>query len=68
MYGVFTNHEEVAFVFSESREASVAENVLERFQGVLVSDFYTGYDSIACIQQRCLVKLPRSGRRRLMGN
>ena len=56
---VFTNHEEVAFVFSESREASVAQNVLDGFQGVLVSDFYTGYDSIASIQQRCLVHLMR---------
>jgi hypothetical protein len=26
---------------------------------VLVSDFYTGYDSIACVQQRCLVHLMR---------
>lgn len=56
---VFTNHEEVAFVFSENREASVAHNVLEGFQGVLVSDFYTGYDSIASTQQRCLVHLMR---------
>jgi predicted RecB family nuclease len=56
---VFTNHEEVVFVFSESRQASVAQNVLEGFQGVLVSDFYTGYDSIASIQQRCLVHLMR---------
>jgi hypothetical protein len=51
----------VAFVFSESREANVAQNVLEGFQGVLVSDFYTGYDSIASIQQRCLVHLTWSG-------
>ena len=56
---VFTNHEEVVFVFSESREASIAQNVLEGFQGVLVSDFYTGYDSIARVQQRCLIHLMR---------
>jgi predicted RecB family nuclease len=55
----FTNHEEVVFLFSETREASVAQNVLEGFHGVLVSDSYTGYDSIACIQQRCLVHLMR---------
>ena len=56
---VFTNHEEVVFVFSESREASVAQNVLEGFEGVLVSDYYPGYDSIPSKQQRCLVHLMR---------
>jgi len=56
---VFTNHEEVAFVFSESREASVAQNALEGFEGVLVSDYYPGYDSISSMQQRCLVHLMR---------
>ena len=48
----FTNHEEVVFLFSETREATVAQNVLAGFQGVLVSDFYTGYDSIGCIQAK----------------
>ncbi len=56
---VFTNHEEVAFVFSESREAQVAKDVLDGFEGVLVSDFYTGYDAAASTQQRCLIHLMR---------
>jgi Transposase IS66 family/RNase_H superfamily len=56
---VFTNLEDVAFVYSESREASTPQNILKGFQGVLVSDFYTGYDSIACAQQKCLVHLMR---------
>ena len=56
---VFTNHEEVAFAFSESREASTPQDVLQEFRGVLVSDFYTGYDSITCSQQKCLVHLMR---------
>jgi predicted RecB family nuclease len=56
---VFTNHDEVAFVFSESREAQTAKNVLEGFDGVLVSDFYAGYDAVAVTQQRCLVHLMR---------
>jgi predicted RecB family nuclease len=56
---VFTNHEEVAFVFSENREATVAQGTLENFKGVLVSDFYTAYDSVATKQQRCLVHLMR---------
>lgn len=56
---VFTNHEEVAFVFGENREAQIAKDVLEGFQGVLVSDFYSGYDSIVGAQQRCLIHLMR---------
>src|SRR5260370_851721 len=56
---VFTSLEEVAFVLSESREASTAQNLLADFKGVLVSDFYTGYDSIDCVQQRCLIHLMR---------
>lgn len=33
--------------------------VLQNFRGVLVSDFYAAYDSIACAQQRCLIHLMR---------
>jgi hypothetical protein len=56
---VFTNLEDVAFVYSDSREASTAQEVLQQFHGVLVSDFYAGYDSIACVQQKCLIHLMR---------
>jgi predicted RecB family nuclease len=56
---VFTSLEEVAFVLSESREATTAQKFLADFKGVLVSDFYTGYDSIDCSQQRCLIHLMR---------
>jgi predicted RecB family nuclease len=56
---VFTNLEDVAFVYSETREASIAQHVLRNFHGVLVSDFYAGYDSIDCAQQKCLIHLMR---------
>jgi predicted RecB family nuclease len=56
---VFTSLEDVAFVYSESREGSTAQKVLQQFRGVLVSDFYAGYDSIACTQQKCLIHLMR---------
>ena len=56
---VFTSMEEVAFVYSETREANTALNVLQNFRGVLVSDFYAGYDSVDCAQQKCLVHLMR---------
>jgi len=54
---VFTNLEEVAFVYSETREAKTAQNVLLNFNGVLISDFYAAYDSIECAQQKCLIHL-----------
>jgi predicted RecB family nuclease len=56
---VFTNMEDVAYVYSESRDASTARKVLAGFRGVLVSDFYSGYDSIDCPQQKCLIHLLR---------
>jgi hypothetical protein len=33
--------------------------MLSEFSGVLVSDFYTAYDSIDCAQQKCLIHLIR---------
>jgi hypothetical protein len=56
---VFTNMEEVAYVYSESRDASTPREILCNFKGVLVSDFYAGYDSINCAQQKCLIHLMR---------
>jgi transposase len=56
---VFTNMEEVAYVYSDSRDASTAKEVLAGFRGILVSDFYSGYDSIDCPQQKCLIHLLR---------
>jgi transposase-like protein len=56
---VFTSLEEVLYVYSETREATVVEKRLEGFKGVLVSDFYAAYESIDCPQQKCLVHLIR---------
>ncbi len=56
---VFTNLEEVIFVYSASRDASTAQETLRGFMGVLVSDFYAGYESFECVQQKCLIHLMR---------
>jgi Transposase IS66 family/RNase_H superfamily len=56
---VFTNLEEVAFVYGETREVKTPQEVLRHFRGVLVSDFYTAYDSLDCPQQKCLIHLMR---------
>src|SRR5712692_9874541 len=41
---VFTNVCEVVYVYSESREADILVKVMDGFDGVLVSDFYSAYD------------------------
>jgi predicted RecB family nuclease len=56
---VFANMEEVAYVYSETREGDTLQNLLKDFTGVLVSDFYTAYDGIRCPQQKCLIHLIR---------
>jgi hypothetical protein len=56
---IFANLTTVAYVYSASREASTVIDVLAGFNGVLVSDFYGGYDSIPCRQQKCLIHLMR---------
>jgi predicted RecB family nuclease len=56
---VFTNMEEVIYVYRSGRDADFLHETLEGFSGVLISDFYTGYDSLPCFQQKCLVHLIR---------
>jgi len=56
---VFTNLNEVAYVYSPTREGTILGETLREFHGVLVSDFFPVYESIQCEQQRCLVHLIR---------
>ena len=56
---VFSGPEIVIYRFGTSRDATVLNEVLEGFNGVLVSDFYNVYDSAKCPQQKCLVHLIR---------
>jgi hypothetical protein len=51
--------ESVYFFYRDSREATFLTDMLKPFSGVLVSDFFTGYDSIPCQQQKCLIHLLR---------
>jgi predicted RecB family nuclease len=55
----FTNLENVVFMCRPTREADFLAPLLKGFTGVLVSDFYKGYDSLGCPQQKCLVHLIR---------
>jgi hypothetical protein len=42
-----------------TRESDVVHKVLEGYKGVMVSDFYPGFDSVDCRQQKCLIHLVR---------
>jgi Transposase IS66 family len=44
---------------TETRETTIVHEFVSNYGGVLVSDFYPGYDSITCKQQKCLVHLIR---------
>jgi predicted RecB family nuclease len=65
---VFTNLEEVYYFYRPSREGSFLHELLSDFNGVLVSDFYSAYDSLECPQQKCLVHLIRDMNQELLNN
>jgi predicted RecB family nuclease len=54
---VFTNEQYVIFRLSETRESTIVHEFLSTYEGILVSDFYPGYDSVPCRQQKCWVHL-----------
>jgi hypothetical protein len=55
-----------AYVYASSREGDLVQAILKDFQGVLVTDFYTAYDSLHCPQQKCLIHLIRDLNSELM--
>ncbi len=64
----FTNLEEVVYLFRPNREGEFLRDLLKDFHGVLVSDFYTAYDSLNCPQQKCLIHLIRDMNDNLLDN
>ncbi len=65
---VFTNLEEVVFMFKPTREGGFLHDLLKDFHGVLVSDFYAAYDSIECPQQKCIIHLMRDINQEILNN
>jgi hypothetical protein len=65
---VFTNMDSVFYMFKRNREADFLLDLLNNFNGVLVSDFYAGYDALFCRQQKCLVHLIRDLNNDLLKN
>src|SRR6266480_4446048 len=56
---VLTSIDKAYYFYKPSREGSFLQELLSGFRGVLISDFYTAYDSLDCKQQKCLVHLIR---------
>jgi predicted RecB family nuclease len=56
---VFANPTAAAYVYSPTRDGDTVRDALAGFRGVLVSDFYGGYEGVDCPQQKCLVHLAR---------
>jgi predicted RecB family nuclease len=65
---VFTNLEEVVYMFRPNREGDFLRELLKDFHGVVVSDFYAAYDALACPQQKCLIHLMRDLNQELLDN
>src|SRR5439155_18904629 len=65
---VFTNLEEVVFMYRPTREGDFLKELLKDFKGVLVSDFYAAYDSLNRPQQKCLIHLMRDINQELLNN
>jgi hypothetical protein len=56
---VFTDGRHVLFRPSATRESVGVREVLGEYAGILITDFYGGYDAVPCRQQKCLVHLIR---------
>ncbi|MBI9056037.1 MAG: TM0106 family RecB-like putative nuclease [Bacteroidales bacterium] len=56
---VLSNGFDVVCFYQPNREAKFIWDLLKDFKGVLVSDFYSAYDGIDCIHQKCLLHLIR---------
>ena len=65
---VFASMDAVYFEYRDSRKAQFLGPLLQEFQGVLISDFFTGYDSLKCPQQKCLIHLIRDMNEDLLDN
>ena len=50
---VLTDGRHVVFRLSPTRETTLVQEILQGYSGVLVSDFYGGYDGMKCKQQKC---------------
>ncbi|MDR1190915.1 MAG: IS66 family transposase [Verrucomicrobiales bacterium] len=55
----FASLDTVAYVYTPNRASEWLGDFLKDFKGVLVTDFYAGYDALTCPKQRCLIHFLR---------
>jgi hypothetical protein len=65
---VLASMEEVLYLYKPSREGQFLHELLKGFTGVLITDFFSAYDSLPCEQQKCLVHLIRDMNHDLLNN
>lgn len=56
---IFTNGNQVVFRETETREMEMVKELLKDYKGIIIADFYAGYDSLPCKHQKCWVHLIR---------
>lgn len=56
---VFTDNRYVVFRITETREAKLVHDLLATYKGVVITDFFSGFDSLECPQQKCWSHLIR---------
>jgi predicted RecB family nuclease len=56
---VLASLDKVYFFYKPTREGTFLKEMLAGFRGVLVSDFFSAYESIDCLQQKCLLHFLR---------
>ena len=65
---VLTSMQAVYYFYKDSRKGQFLEEMLQGFTGVIVSDFFTAYDTLNCPQQKCVIHLLRDINEDLMKN
>jgi hypothetical protein len=65
---VYAGESGTYYEYRDSRNGQFLSERLKGFGGVLVSDFFTAYDSIACPQQKCVIHLIRDMNANLKAN
>jgi predicted RecB family nuclease len=65
---VFASEFATVYIFRRSREGDFLRKMLKDFKGVMVTDFYSAYEGLPCLQQRCLIHLMRDMNRAILDN
>jgi predicted RecB family nuclease len=65
---VFTDGKNTIYQLHQTREGEIAQVFFANYAGVVISDFYAGYDSVKCDQQKCWIHLIRDLNNDLQNN